>query len=370
MTILNHKEADMVPLDLGAAHSCKISLGIYRRLLEHFGIQEDVICSNKATQLACASETFMKKLGCDVRAPFPVQKAPPSESWEDADSFFIKDAWGAVLRMPKKGGFYYDLFSSPQAGNLDNEPEEYSFPPVPDLAPEAAAQARSYQEAGYPVVIPDQYGNGFLQHGPRVYGYEDWMMMLALDDRRTGEFMEKLLEGKIRYWERVATAFGDTIDVVCELDDLGTQNGPFIDPAMFRKKIKPYYRKLFDHIHKITKAKVYIHSCGSVVKFIPDLIETGVDILNPVQISAAGMDPAFLKKEYGKDIVFWGGGIDTQKILPHGKPSEIRDQVKRNIDIFAKDGGFVFSTVHNVQSDVPTENFLAMWEAFRDFRNY
>ena len=370
MTILNHKEADRVPLDLGAAQSCKISLSLYPKLLEYFGIQEDVICCHKIAQLAYASEAFLRKLECDVRTPFPVQKTAQSEQWEDAEGFFLRDAWGTVMRMPKKGGHYYDMAAAPLAGSINNEEDTYAFPPVPDIEPQAAAQARAYQQAGYPVVIPDQYGNGFLQTGPKVYGYEDWMMMLALDDKRVDGFMENLLERKMRYWDRVVAVFGDTIDIVCELDDLGTQNGPFIDPAMLRKKIKPYYKKLYDHIHKITKAKVYMHSCGSVVKLIPDLIEAGVDILNPVQIGAAGMDPVFLKKEYGKDMVFWGGGVDTQKILPRGTLSEIRDHVRRNIEIFSKDGGFVFATVHNVQSDVPPQNFIAMWEAFREFRNY
>jgi len=312
----------------------------------------------------------LKKLECDFRAPFPIQMGAPPEEWDDGESFFLRDSWGTVSRMPKKGGHYYDLVSAPMEGNLDNEDSKYTFPPVPEIAPEAVTQARAYQEAGYPVIVSDSYGNGFLQTGPKVYGYEDWMMMLALDDKRAGEFMENLIEGKKIYWDRVVAAFGDSIDIVCELDDLGTQNGPFIDPAMLRKKLKPYYKKLFDHIHKITKAKIFMHSCGSVVKLIPDLIDVGIDILNPVQIGAAGMDPAFLKKEYGKDIVFWGGGIDTQKVLPRGTPSEIRDHVKRNIEIFSKDGGFVFSSIHNVQSDVPPENFIAMWEAFREFRNY
>jgi len=370
MAVLSHKEADRVPLDIGAAQSCGVSMRLYPKLLEYFGLQENVICCHKISQLALTSETFMKKLECDVRAPYPVLGKVPSEEWEDPESFFIRDIWGTVLRMPKKGGHYYDMVSAPLAGNLDSEENIYAFPPVPDINTETAVQARKYQEAGYPVVIREQFGNGFLQNGPKVYGYEDWMMMLALNDRRADGFMENLLEGKMRYWDKAAAVFGNTIDIACELDDLGTQNGPFIDPQMLRKKIKPYYKKLFDYIRKTTKAKIYMHSCGSVVKFIPDLIEAGVDILNPVQIGAAGMDPVYLKKEYGKDIVFWGGGIDTQKILPNGKPSEIRDHVKRNIEIFSKDGGFVFAAVHNIQSDVPVENFIAMWEAFLEFRNY
>ena len=194
--------------------------------------------------------------------------------------------------------------------------------------------------------------------------------MLGTNDKRSTGFMEKLLENKLKCWDSIIGALGDLIDVACEGDDLGTQNGPFIDPEMVRKKIKPYYKKLFDHIHSKTRAKIYFHSCGSVVKLIPDLIDAGVDILNPVQISAAGMDPVYLKKEFGKDICFWGGGIDTQKILPTGTKKQIQDQVKRNTEIFGKDGGFVFCTVHNVQNDVPVENFVTMWETLMEVRNY
>ena len=371
MIILQHKEADRVPLDLGVAGACQISLVLYKKLLDYFGIKEDIICSNKISQMALASDKFLQKLECDVRSPFPLHVLPnPPREWEDQDGFFIQDSWGAISRMPKEKGYYYDLVEPPMAGSLDDDSKTYNFPPIPDIAPKAVEQAKAYQEAGYPVILPDPYGNGFLQTATRVYGYEDWMMMLALDDKRTDWFMETLLENKLKYYDKVAAAFGDSVDIVLEMDDLGTQIGPFIDPEMVRKKLKPYYRKLYDYIHKVVKAKVFMHSCGSVVKMIPDLIEAGVDILNPVQISAAGMDPAYLKKEFGKDLVFWGGGIDTQVILPSGTKQQIRDMVKRNVEIFGKDGGFVFATIHNAQPDVPVENFIAMWEAFKECRNY
>ena len=367
LTILQHKEADRVGLDLGVGGSCKISLILYKKLLDYFGIKEEVVCCNKLIQMALASDAFLEKLGCDARTPFPVQvSSTPLKEWEDADGYFMQDSWGTISRMPKVNGHYYDLVGPPLAGTLDDESTVYAFPEVPEIAPKAVEQAKAYQKAGYPVILPDPFGNGFLQTAPKVYGYEDWMMMLALDDKRTDWFMDTLLERKMKYWDKIAAAFGDSVDIVVELDDLGTQGGPFIDPEMLRKKIKPYYKKLYDYIHKVVKAKVFMHSCGSVVKFIPDFIDVGVDILNPVQISAEGMDPAYLKKEFGKDIVFWGGGIDTQIVLPSGTKQQIRDMVKRNMEIFGKDGGYVFATVHNTQSDVSVENFITMWEAFQN----
>ena len=304
MTVIQHKEADRVPLDLGVGGSCKISLKLYKKLLDYFGIKEEVACCNKLIQMALASDKFLEVMECDARTPFPVQIASkPLKEWEDDDGYFMQDDWGTISRMPKVNGHYYDLVGPPMAGTLDDDSKEYTFPEVPEINHKAVVQAKAYQEAGYPVILPDPYGNGFLQTAPKVYGYEDWMMMLALDDRRTSWFMDTLLEKKMKYWDKVAAAFGDSVDIVVELDDLGTQLGPFIDPLMLRKKIKPYYIKLYDYIHKVVKAKVYMHSCGSIVKMIPDLIDAGVDILNPVQFNAAGMDPLYLKKEFGKDLV-------------------------------------------------------------------
>jgi uroporphyrinogen decarboxylase len=308
---------------------------------------------------------------CDIRAPSPITKRDkPLKEWEENESYFYQDEWGTVLRMPKGHGFYYDLYKPPMEGCLDDEDNRYDLPDIPDMAPGVAEQAKAYQEKGFPVIIPAQFGNGFLQTGPRIFGYQDWLMMLAMGDKRTDEFMDTLLEKKIQCWDMIVSALGDSIDVVIESDDLGIQTGPFIDPGMVRTKLKPYYKKLYDHIHKITKAKILMHSCGSVVQLIPDFIDVGVDILNPVQISATGMDPAFLKKEFGKDICFWGGGIDTQRVLPFGTKEQIHDHVKRNIEIFGRDGGFVFGTVHDAQPTVPVENMIAMWETFKEFRNY
>jgi uroporphyrinogen decarboxylase len=369
--ILNHKEADRVPLDLGVGMCCKFHLGTYKKLLKHFGIQDDIRICNKITQCVFVCDELLDKLETDVRVPFPLLKSKPMEEWQDESGDYLRNPWGAVYRK-RKNDLYYDLAEVPLAGKFDEETVNYDFP-IPDdpVAPESIEQAKAYHAAGYPLIWPDSFGDAFLQQGPKVFGYEDWMMMIATEDKKAIDFMEKLLEAKMQFLDKIADAFGpDLFDVICEADDLGTQNGPWISMEAFRRVIKPYHKKLYEYIHKKFNAKVFLHSCGSIAPFIPDLIEIGLDILNPVQINAYNMDPAFLKCEFGKDITFWGGGVDTQKILPMGSSREIRDQVKRNIEIFSKDGGFVFSAVHNIQTDVPLENFLAMWETFKEFRNY
>jgi uroporphyrinogen-III decarboxylase len=148
--------------------------------------------------------------------------------------------------------------------------------------------------------------------------------------------------------------------------DFGTQNGPFIGPDMYRKLYQPFHRRVNDWVHEHTAWKTFIHSCGSVVPFIPDFIEAGFDVLNPVQCSARGMDPRWLKREFGRQLVFWGGGVDTQQTLPFGTPDQVYRQVRERIDIFAEGGGFVFNGIHNIQSNVPTENILAMFRAVKD----
>ncbi|MDD3791219.1 MAG: uroporphyrinogen decarboxylase family protein, partial [Sphaerochaetaceae bacterium] len=160
---------------------------------------------------------------------------------------------------------------------------------------------------------------------------------------------------------------GDSIDILMFGDDLGTQNTTMISRDLYKQLIYPRQKKLFQYVHDHSNAKVFLHSCGAIYDIIGDLIDAGVDILNPVQIGATGMEPKRLKEEYGKDVVFWGGGIDTQHVLASGTPSEIRESVKRNCDIFMKDGGFVFNQVHNIVDGVPPENIIAMYDAVNTF---
>ena len=174
-----------------------------------------------------------------------------------------------------------------------------------------------------------------------------------------GNLLDKIVDFKLAYWEKALAKLDSLVDVVIESDDLGAQNSLMISPRMYRKMIKPRHEKILDFIHSQTDAKVFFHSCGAIRPLIPDLIDIGVDILNPVQFNATGMDAKSLKTEFGNDLVFWGGGVDTQSILDSASPSAVKDNVREQIEVLADGGGFVFATVHNIQADVPPENIVA-----------
>ncbi len=369
---LNHRRPDRIPLDLGAGLCCRMHAAFYRRLLDHFGLKEEIRLSSRVAQVAPASDSVLERLQCDIRTPsalFRSKAETAPKEWEDDAYLYLRDSWGTGYRMPKSMPLYYDMYDFP----LADAPEKiasYAWPAPEEIDPAGVQQAKAYHGAGYPVVFTDHYANGFLQTAPRLFGFDGWLTMLGAGDAEVKIYLDRLLEMKMRHYDQVFAGYGDALDIVCESDDLGIQTGTFISPGMFRDVFKPYWRRLFAHIRANSGAKILLHSCGSCEAVIGDLIDVGLDILNPVQISAADMEPTSLKRKYGRDLVFWGGGVDTQKILPLGTPAEVKDNVKRNIEALAKDGGFVFATVHNVQSDVPVRNFLAMWEAFIENRKY
>jgi uroporphyrinogen decarboxylase len=300
--------------------------------------------------------------------PAFTKKTGAPKEWEDEAYFYFKDEWGTSLRMPKQDGKYYDMYAFPLAGAGEEQDAAYPWPEPPGIQPAVLEQARAYRAAGFPVTLTENFANGFLQTGPKIFGFEDWLAILAAEERRARAILDELLARKMKYWDSVAAVMGTSLDIVCEMDDLGTQKGPFISPQMFRSVIKPYYQTLFPYIKEKTGAKLFMHSCGSIAQLIPDLIDVGVDIISPVQIGADGMEPSVLKREFGKDVCFWGGGVDTQKTLSIGTPQQVRDEVKRNVEIWSRDGGYVFAAVHNIQANVPIENIIAMWEAFRGVR--
>jgi len=210
----------------------------------------------------------------------------------------------------------------------------------------------------------------WMKHPKGIRGVEEWYLATLAYPGYIKQVFEKQCEIALKNVELLAKAVGDKVQVVfVSGTDFGTQNGLFLSAETYRALYKPYQKAVNDKIHALTSWKVFIHSCGAIHEIIPDFIEAGFDILNPVQVSAKGMDPSWLKKEFGNDMVFWGGGVDTQKTLPFGTPEEVYREVRRNIDIFSPGGGFVFNSVHNIQSNVPVENILAMFRAVNDARN-
>jgi uroporphyrinogen decarboxylase len=277
------------------------------------------------------------------------------------------DEWGIAHHRPKPDGLYYSMVRSPLSDTsvTQDDLRAYRFPNTGDPARIAGLRelAEKYRARGRAVMLKGVLA-GIFEMSQRVRGMENILMDMASNEALAGAFFDKMVELKLAFWEMALPRLHDGVDVVSEADDYGTQVSQLISPRMFRRQIKPRLATLFARIHQLApNAKFFFHSCGNVRPLLPDFIEIGVDILNPIHITAAGMEPRALKRDFGKDIVFWGGGVDTQDILPHGTPQQVKDDVRRNIDALAPGGGFVFNTVHNIQADVPPENVVAMWEA-------
>ncbi len=373
---LQHKEPNRVPFDLGSTLVTGIMLPAYKRLLNHLGItKEDIPVVDIVQQLAGVDEEILERLKVDTRGLMPSTIAGEKpEITEDDNYRYFTDSWRIGWKMPKVGGYYYDMYKHPLKGEIDKEKiDSYPWPNPADFArvDGLRKKAEEFKEKGKAIVV-GSLGGGFFELGFWIRGFEDFYVDFAADPSMACYLMDKLLEIRMVYWEIILKELGDYILVVMEGQDLGEQSGTMISPQMYRRYVKPREKKLFSHIKKIAPKPVYIffHSCGSVYDVIPDLIEVGVDILNPVQVSAAKMNTAKLKKEFGKELTFWGGGVDTQHVLPHGTPQQVKNEVRRRIEDLAPGGGFVFNTVHNIQADVPPENIMAMWEALQEYGVY
>ena len=369
-----HKEADRVPIDAGAGKSCKMVVGFYKKLLDYLGIQEEIRLCNPVSQLVYASDKVLDALGCDIRC-IDLGTGNPnnviSAAWEDDKYDYMRDMFQTGYRKPKAGGLYYDMYEFPLAEFEEEDDDKYQFPhpPSPDHKNMSREQAIAYHKAGFPVVISEHLGNGFLQTGPRLFDFENWLVMLMTEEERVKKLLDRYLETKFEYWDGLLDYYGaENVDMISECDDLGTQNSLFVSNATLHDIILPYHKELYQHLKSKYGVKIYLHSCGSIAPVIPDLIDCGVDALNPVQTTANNMDPHMLKREFGRDIVFWGGGIETQSTLPFGTPQQIKDAVRRNIDALGRDGGFVFAAIHNIQPDIPMENFQAMMDTALEYR--
>ncbi|GAB6167385.1 uroporphyrinogen decarboxylase family protein [Thermostilla marina] len=279
-------------------------------------------------------------------------------------------------RMPKDG-FYFDTIVRQEPiddDKLDPKDNLEEFGPIDDdelqyLATEADRLYRETDKAiaanfggtafGDIALVPAP----FLKHPKGIRDVAEWYMSTVTRIDYVREVFRRQCEIGIENLKRIYEAVGDRVSVVFVTGtDFGTQDGPFISPKAYRELYKPFHRAVNDWVHENTPWKTFIHSCGSVVAFIDDFIEAGFDVLNPVQCSAAGMDPQTLKAKYGDRITFWGGGVDTQKTLPFGTPDDVKREVEERIAVFSPGGGFVFNSVHNIQAQTPVENLLALYE--------
>lgn len=372
---LNHREPDRVPFDLGSTVVTGISVTAYRGLRKALGLSElEPTVVDMTQQIALVDEDVMVRLGVDAQGVSPRSSATfEIEVKDGGDHTYFHDEFGTGWMMPKVGGFYYDMYEFPLSGDGITAADVRSHAWPDPLDPRRFAglrnAAQAVRDSGRAVVVGSMSA-GILEVFAWTRGFLDYFADLASDQALAEAFLEKTLEIQMAYWGRMIDEIGDLIDVAATADDFSGQQGLLFSPDTYRRLVKPRHARLFDLIHTRSNAKVFFHSCGSVRTAIPDLIDAGVDILNPVQVSARGMDSAELKREYGRELVFWGGGVDTQHVLGGGTPQEVRDEVRRRVTDLMPDGGFVFNTVHNIQANVPPENVIAMWETLQEVGVY
>jgi uroporphyrinogen decarboxylase len=375
LTALDHREPDRVPFDLGATRNTGIHVLAHRRLRTALGLPAaEPVVEDYQQQLARPENDLADALGVDARGIFPRPASTYRRILEDDGTFVsYRDEFGIGRRMPKEGGLYFDPWFHPLAGDItEADIERYPWPDPNDPARVSGMREearRIVEEEGRAVyVVP--VCTGFSEVYLRLRGYEDGYMDMVANPHLAARIMDRILDLKLGYWERVFAELGDLVDVAGESEDLGSQTGLLFSPETYRALLKPRQAELFRFIHARSRAQVFLHSCGAIRALIPELIAVGVDVLNPVQVSAAGMDSAELKREFGRELTFWGGGVDTQGVLGSGTPAQVRDEVRRRIDDLAPGGGFIFAAVHNIQPDVPAENIMAMWETLRECGTY
>jgi uroporphyrinogen decarboxylase len=375
LTALAHQEPDRIPLDLGSTQVTGIHMIAYQKLRQALGLPEVAPRLYDTIQgLAIPDEDLLERLGVDVRGLNPLN----SHNWrvigteiqdETSDELYwsYHDEWGITHRKPRPDGLYYSLWKAP-LDKPELTPQDilhHAWPRLddPSRIDGLREKAEAYRSAGYAVVLKDPFA-GIFEMAQRIVGMENLLLMMASDAALAGVLFDQLTELKLGFWSMALPRLGDVVDVISHADDYGTQVSQIISPRMFRQQVKPRWQAVFDRVRTLAPhARRFFHSCGNVRPLIPDFVEIGVEILNPVHIRATGMEPSALKRDFGDVLSFWGGAVDTQGVLPYGTPQAVRDDVKRNIEALAPGGGYVFNTVHNIQADVPVENIIALYEA-------
>jgi uroporphyrinogen decarboxylase len=387
---IRHEEPDRLPIDLGGMASTGIMAIAYARLKEHLGYSSgEIRIFDMAQQLAEVEPEILSRFGVDVISlGNSLGKAPPEfwKPWKLPNGVPCQIPASVDVRPDEENGgwliwengfpsqrmsassLYFSEYFHPLAEMTT--PEELKLVPRPVISDEdlkfLETCARGlYENTDFAIIA--NFGGNILEAGNTLRGFTRFMMDLA----KGGAFVEDLIGGivetQLSNLSLYLEAVGKYVQIIQFGDDLGMQDRPMMSRSMYQKYLMPGHQKLFQHVHHNSNCAVFIHSCGSIYPLIPDLIAAGIDILNPVQTSAKNMDPKQLKDEFGNQITFWGGGCDTQRVLPFATPDEVAHHVRDRIKIFAPGGGFVFNPIHNIQADVPPENIIAMFDTALEF---
>jgi uroporphyrinogen decarboxylase len=401
LAALDHQQSDRVPIDCSGHRSSGIAAITYRKLRAALGLAERPIrVYDPVQQLAIIDEDVLDLFGIDTIelgrgfaledehwADWTLPDGSPCQMpvWalpeRDEGRWVIRSSQTSrVLAQMPDGALYFeqcywpylevDDFHKLNEALTENMWCAVRSPPGPLVAGEGGTQrladgARKLRERTDRAII-GLFGGNLLEVGQFLYRIDNFLMLLAGDPKRATEFLDRLVEIHLANLEKFLAAVGPYIDIIVFGDDLGMQNGPQMSPQMYRELFKPRHAKMWHRAKELAKVKVMLHCCGGVRELLDDLIDAGLDAINPVQISCRGMDANGLKADFGDRITFWGGGCDTHFVLPRGTPDQIRQHVQEQIAVLKPGGGFVFQQVHNVLADVPPENVIAMFQAVRD----
>jgi uroporphyrinogen decarboxylase len=388
MCALNHRPADRVPIDLGGTRQTGVAASTYHRLKQRLGLGTPTRVYDLYQMLAEVERPVRERFGADVVGlnrpavafgirnedwtPWTLFDGTPVEVpaafrpiiEPNGDLLLVHPDGRPMARMPQ-GGFYFDrLDKYPGAAHADPETLE---PPLltQHECDHLHAQAEAWRQNSDLALIAAMGPPYELFFGLGTGDFQAWMITLATEPEYVAALYEKLTEAWLENLRRFSAAVADRVQILQFNDDLGTQEAPFLSLPMFRRLIMPYYRRGLEWVHAHTGMKVFMHNDGAIFDLLPTLIEMGVDILNPVQTTAKGMDPVKLKSQFGDRLVFWGGSCDCQHTLAFGTPDEVAREVQEHVRILAPGGGYVLASVHNIQAGVPAENVIALFDAAR-----
>lgn len=369
---INLKEPDRIPLDFGGTTVSSINLEAYEKMKKLEGFENQTTVFSFRSKLAFIEEEILRKYGVDTRNASKGDISKPQMIDQNQRSY--TDEWGVVWERASNGPYInkegpFSKRDDPEVSDLSH----HKWPDPSKLAQVSSTQinkAKRYHQQGFAVMagLPVRT----LSQAQRLRGFDKWLVDCIRRPKFAEALIDKSVEIGLEATEIMLESLGDYLDVVFWTDDLGSSRGPLIDPELYRQLVKPYQKKIVEKVKANTEIKVLLHTDGCIYPLIPDIIEIGVDPLNPIQHNLGNipdMDPGDLKQEFGEALAFWGG-IDTSQVLPRGDPADVKEEVRRRIDQLGSGGGYVVSSVHNIQSEVPPENVRAMLEAVREYGVY
>lgn len=405
MASINHKEVGRVPVDLGATPSSGISAIAYSNLVKHLKLENSKTrIYDVVQQVVQPEDEIIRRFNIDVidigrafndkeedwvptqiangdTAYYPKWFRPELQS---DGSYIARNNQGEVIAKMPKGATFFDQIVFPY---LEDYPDNYkeidkamnrvlwqSLAHSPwDSSEDPKFWQKLREKALYLKQNTDKAlmivcGCNLFEWGTFLRRMDNFLMDIYADQENVERLLDVLMEKHLQTLEKVCESVGDVVDILRFGDDLGMDSGPFMSPDKYKEIFKPRHSMLCDYVHKHSHMKTFLHSCGSIHALMPHLIEAGYDIINPVQTTVFNMEAERLKKDFGKDITFWGGGVNTRSILNRGTPQQVKDDVRRNIEILLPGGGFVFNTIHNILPDVPPQNIMAMFEAIDEYR--